>query len=326
MRSIVIYGILLAAATLKIFSMPVYSFDGYLYSYLVSGDVKLFKSIRGLPPEYVSMSDETYVQQAPYYKVKLLYVALVRLATHFAGILRAPYVVSAAAYFLLGWSVWLWLGSLRVDALWRTLASVALMFSSVVTDTARMGTPDLLCTLLLVAGAWLVLSTKYYIPGAILLVMSIFGRQDSLILAGLLLGLAYWQQKAPLKITVLFSVIMLACNFVVGRFGYPYHQLLAWTLRTSYWHALIHNFAKTEIAIYGPFLLLAFIAIKRRFQMGLLGVCAGSLVIRHFLMPHWEIRYLLPQALMAGVIAAAATLGVDREKKSAEREMDLAAS
>ena len=182
------------------------------------------------------------------------------------------------------------------------------MFSSVVTDAARRGTPDLLCTLLLVTGAWLVLSTKHYVSGAVVLVMSILARQDSMILAGLLLALAWWQQKTTLKVTVLFSVCMLACNVVVGRFGYPYRQLLAATLRTSYLNALTHNLVKTDLAIYGPFLLLAFVAIRFRYQTELLAVCAISLVVRYFLMPHWEVRYLLPQAVVVGVIAAAASL------------------
>ena len=105
MRSVLIYGILLALATLKVFSSPVYIYDGYFYSYLASGDAKLFKSLPGIPQSLIDASDDSYAESAPYFKVKLLHVALVRLASRFVGPLRAPCLESAAAFFLLGWSV-----------------------------------------------------------------------------------------------------------------------------------------------------------------------------------------------------------------------------
>lgn len=309
MRSALIYGFLVAIATWKVFSMPIHSFDSYYYSYLASPDLIDFKNIPDLPHEYVVMSAESYVQQRPYYTVKILYVALVRLSARLVGAMRAPHLVSVVSYFFLAWSVCLWLRSFGVSEGWTTLASIAIMFSSVATDTARMGTPDLLCTLLLVTGAWLLLSSPYPVPGALLLALSVLGRQDSLILAGLLLVLAYLRGRITLAVGVAACVVMLACDIAVTRGSYPYHQLLAWTLRTSYWHALSHNIAKTEVAIYCPFLLVAFAAIKYRFQTGLVIVCACSLVVRYVLMPNWEIRYLLPQALIVAVVGAALILG-----------------
>ena len=214
-----IFALLLAAATYKVFSMPNYSLDSYMYSYLVSGDAPTFKVVPGLPPEYVAMTDEAYRQQAPYYTVKALYVALVGIAAPFVGVLRAPTATSAAAYLLCGWVVWFWLRSLGVKGTWRTITALLIMFSSVVTDTARMGTPDLLCSLLLVTGAWLLTATRQAYLGACSLVLAIYTRTDCLILAGLLLALACWQKTISLRFTAILAVAMLVSYFAVSRLG-----------------------------------------------------------------------------------------------------------
>src|SRR5690242_18782732 len=71
MRGLVIYSLLLLCATAKIVSMPDHSFDGHLYSYLVSHNVQEFKADPGVPKEYVAIPDASYVQQAPFYRVKV---------------------------------------------------------------------------------------------------------------------------------------------------------------------------------------------------------------------------------------------------------------
>jgi hypothetical protein len=308
MRAAIIYAVLLLAATVKIASMPKYSFDSYQYSYLVSSDIQRFKSLAGLPREYAQMGDKEYEHQRPFYRVKVLYVILVSIAAKFAGVIRAPFVVSAVAYFLLGWVVWFWLGSARIPEPWRSLSAILFMFSSVTTDTARMGTPDLLCTLLLMLGAWLLLETKYVVAGGVTLVISVFARLDCAILAVALLLLGYCQQKVSKRITLTLGVALVASYLLISRLGYSYHEMLAWTLRTSYLKAILHNFMKTELAIYSPFALLAVFAIKKKYERGLIGACVASLAVRYVLMPHLEIRYLLPQALIAGVVGAAAVL------------------
>src|SRR5512135_2215642 len=131
MRGLLVYSILLLCATIKIASMPEYSYDGYLYSYLVSHDVKEFKANTGVPPEYVAMPDQAYVQQAQFYRVKVFFVLLVRVAARVVGVIRAPFLVSAFAYFLTGLAVWFWLRNAGVGEPWRSLAGLFLMFSSV---------------------------------------------------------------------------------------------------------------------------------------------------------------------------------------------------
>src|SRR5512142_2616445 len=103
MRAAAIYAVILVAVTAKIATMPQFSYDSYLYSYLASDDIRSFKATPGLPREYVEMADEKYSQPAPYYTVKVLFVFLTRIAARFVGVLRAPFVVSAGAYFILGW-------------------------------------------------------------------------------------------------------------------------------------------------------------------------------------------------------------------------------
>lgn len=308
MRAVIIYAVLLIAATYKIASMPDYSLDSYLYSYLVSNDVQAFKSTPGLPAPYVHISDENYVQQRPFYSVKFLFVILASLTAKVAGVLRAPMVVSAVAYFLLGWVVWLWLGSANLKEPWRSVSGGLLMFSSVTTDTARMGTPDMLCTLLLVLGVWLLLETKYVVAGGMALSLSVLTRIDCAILAGVILMLGFWQKKVSPWLTATFVIVIVAIYLVNSSIGYSYPVLLAWTIRTSYFNALLHNLVKTELAIYCPFALLALIAVRKRYQRVLLAACGVSLVLRYVVMPHFEIRYLLPQAVIVGILGIASVL------------------
>lgn len=322
MRGLLVYLILLVCATAKIVSMPEHSFDGYLYSYLASHDVREFKSVAGLPPEYVAMPDQTYAQQAPFYRVKIFYVLLVRGAAKLTGALRAPFVVSAIAYLLLGLATWLWLRTAGVPEPWRGLTGLLLMFSSVTTATARMGTPDMLCTLLLVSGAWLLLYTRHSVYAGLFLILSVLTRTDCLILAALLVVLAWRQKRLSVRFAGAFFLLFAAAYLAVSRIGYSYGRLLAWTIRTSYWKGFLHGFAKTELAIYAPFALLGLIALKRAYQRELVAVCAASLAIRYVLMPHLEIRYLLPQAIIVGVVGAASVLaGVSAERSHLPAEV-----
>ena len=308
MRGLIIYSILLLCATAKIASMPEHSFDGYLYSYVVSHDVKEFKSNGGVPAGYVAMPDQSYVQQAPYYRVKVFFVLLVRGAAKFFGVIRAPFVVSALAYFLSGLAVWFWLRTAGVNEPWRSLAGLFLMFSSVATDTARMGTPDMLCTLLLVLGAYLLLQTGHSVYGGVLLLLSVLTRTDCLILASGLIALALWKKRVGPRFAGISLALFAAGYFAISRIGYSYGQLLAFTVRTGYVRGFLHGFAKTELAIYAPFALLALIALKRAYERELIVLCAITLGVRYVLLPHLEIRYLLPQAMIVGIVGAASVL------------------
>jgi hypothetical protein len=305
-----IFALLLLAATYIVAANPDRSYDSYLYSYLVGEDAPAFKTVPGLPDTYAQMPDAIYVQQAPLYTIKVLFVALVRLAAPIVGVLQAPPAISAVAYFLCGWVTWFWLRSLGLNSIWRTAAACLIMFSSVVTDAAVMGTPDLLCTLLLVAAAWLLTATKQSCLGACLLILAVWTRTDCLVLGGLLLALAWLQKKTSLGFTTMFAGAMLASSLVISKLGYSYRQVLENTLldteRTSYGDALLHNFLTPDMTPLFPFVLLSLIALKLRYQVDLIVICAASLVVRYLLFPNLEARYLVPQGVIVAVVAAAA--------------------
>jgi len=314
--ALLIFAMFMLAATYKVTTTPNRTFDSYFYSYLVSQDAPTFKAVPGLPDEYIKIPDAVYWPQEPIYTVKVLFVALVRLAAPIVGVLEAPPAISAAAYVLCGFVTWLWLRSLRVNDPWRTVAACLVMYSSVVMDAARMGTPDLLCTLLLVAAAWLLTATKQTYLGACLLILSVCTRTDCVVLGGLLLALAWWQKKTSLGFTTAFAAAMLATYLAISQImGYPHGQLIALLLentnRTSYADALLHNFLAPEVATFTPFVLLALIALRLRYQVELIAICAASLVLRYILFPALDVRYLVPQAVIFAVVAAAS---VSREQ------------
>jgi hypothetical protein len=311
---ILIYAVLLLAATIKVSSMPIRSLDAYFYSYLASGQsISAFKHTPGLPHEWQAMSEDVVLSSRGFFTVKPLFIALTRGAIHLVGVLNAPFLISSIAYFFLGWVLWFWLRGYGVSAPWRLLAASLLMFSSVATDTARKGGPDMLCTLLLVGGACLLLSARFKHLGALVLLTAVFARTDSLVFAGLLLSAAAWRrQVSPLFFSV-WSAAMLMSEFLVARQGYSYSRFVAATIPAGYLYGLVHDVAKTEVAIYAPFVLLAVIALKIGFQTDLVFVCLGSWVIRYLLLPHIEERYLLAQAMILGIVGAGAVLGTEHE-------------
>lgn len=306
----VIYALFLVAATLKVYSMPVRSFDGYYYAYLASGEnLDAFKRTPGLPHEWQIIPEDVVAYSRGFFVVKPLFVLLTKIAIRAAGVLNAPFLVSTVAYFGLGWVLWFWLGELGVSVLWRLPAASLLMFSSVATNTGRKGGPDMLCTLLFVAGAWLLLSSRYKPVGILVLLAAIFTRTDSLVFAGLLLLLAAWRRQISLRAFSLWSLAMLFSDFLVARRGYSYSKFLSTALQSSYFYGLTHNLAHSELAVYAPFVLLALIALKLRFQTDLVVACLAAWVVRYLLLPRLEERYLLPQAMILGILAAGAALG-----------------
>lgn len=301
-----LYALLLSLATAKIATMPIHSYDPYFYSYLASGEQPdTFKNTPGLPEDWRLMPDPAIARSRGFFTVKPLFVGLTRVAAAAVGILSAPFLISTAAYFCLGWILWFWLGGLNVRGPWRVLAASLLMFPSVVTDTARQGTPDMLCTALLVAGAWLLLSsTRLRHLGILLLLISIFGRTDSIVFAGALLLLSAWRRRISLWALAVWSVALVLADAAVASRGYSYTEFVSATLRSSYLYGLAHNFARTELAIYVPFIFLGALALKAKFHQDLVFACFASWVVRYLLLPHLEVRYLLPQAMVLGVVAA----------------------
>ncbi len=318
--ALLIFTVLMLAFTYKVLVSPNRTFDSYFYSYLISDNAAAFKATSGVPVDFVTMPDRDYVVQEPFYTVKLLFVALARLVAPYVGVVQAPTTVSAIAYFLCGGMVWFWLRALGVATTWRTLVASLVMYTPFITDAAVMGTPDLLCTLWLVTATWLLTCTSYrYFPGA-LLILSVATRTDCLLLGGLLLMLTWWQKQASTVFTILVGLAMLGTYWAISLMGFPHDQLMDLVLqntgRSSYGDALIQNLLMPDVALLIPFMLLALMAVKLRYQVGLMVVCAVSVVLRYLLLPNLESRYLVPQAVIVSVIAAAAIFGQSQTKGS----------
>lgn len=307
---LLIFTLVMLAFTYRVWAHPNLTFDSYFYSYLISDDIAAFKALPGLPVDFVNLPDQDYVVQEPFYTVKLLFVAMARLVAPAVGVLQAPRAVAAISYFLCGGLLWFWLRSLGVNTVWRTLAATLIWYMPFITDAAAMGTPDLLCTLLLVSAAWLLTCTQQSYLAGVLLILSVATRTDCVLLGGLLLLHAGWQKQVTNIFVFIVGLAMLATYWVISRMGFPHAQLLALVLenthRSSYADALLHNLLAPDVALLAPFVLLALIAFKLRFQTGLLYVCAASTVLRYLLLPNLESRYMVPQAVIISVIAAAA--------------------
>ena len=145
-----------------------------------------------------------------------------------------------------------------------------------------------------------------------LLVLSVATRTDCLLLGGLLLVMGWWQKQLTTVSTGIIGAIMLMVYLGISFIGFPHGQLLELVLentgRNSYWEALPLNLLMPDVALLVPFMLLALIPLKLRYQVEILWVCALSVVLRYLLLPNLESRYLVPQAMIVSVVAVAAVL------------------
>src|SRR4051812_38241796 len=88
------YCALLALGAILLSRKPVETFDGYMYAYIASGNDAAFRRLPELPPVYRAMSEATYQEQGPYYRVKPLFQMAVNVAASRVDAIRATHLVA----------------------------------------------------------------------------------------------------------------------------------------------------------------------------------------------------------------------------------------
>jgi hypothetical protein len=243
-----LYVLIFAGLSAAALSQPTYSWDliGYIGSAVDSPDpqtdyqqtfaaIQAIRSDKGLQLENPYRADVAanpfhFAEQLPLYSIKPAYVALLK-ALHQFGLPypKSAVVISATSNFGLAMLLWFWLAS-YVEGVVLFGVCTFIMLSPNVLVLSRWATPDALAMLVATAGLFLILGRGKYFWGSALLVLDVWIRTDSIVLAGLVMFALLLGGKLELLQFASLSLLALASYFIIGRYSGDYG-----------WTVLFHN-------------------------------------------------------------------------------------
>jgi hypothetical protein len=203
-----------------------------------------YASIRGLP-EYAVLvgtgpvsefkqdifSDSIhFVEQLPFYSIKPLYCLLVaglhRLGFSFP---QSMAIISVSSFVVLCVLTWFWLRRYLIQSQSMAFA-VLLVISPPIYEVARLASPDALGLMLFALALYLFLESSHAVTGGTVLLVALWVRPDSLILAGLLFCVLLLLKKIDLAEWFTFCAMAVVSYCVIRVFAGPYS-----------WSVLFHN-------------------------------------------------------------------------------------
>jgi hypothetical protein len=222
---------------------PHYTWDllGYVGCAVNSTDPKVihdvaFDAIRDAPPDEDIRADNPYradvaanpyhfAEQLPFYSIKPVYVALIKVL-HQSGMpfQKSAVAISAASNFLLAVLLWQWLAAYLSS--WSLAAACTLiMLSPNILVLSRWATPDCLATLVAAVAFYLILERKSYFWGSAILLLDVWIRTDALVLAGIVFAVLLITRKLDIIQFAALSLLALGSYFTInhfaGNYGWP---------------------------------------------------------------------------------------------------------
>jgi hypothetical protein len=309
---------------------PHYTWDllGYVGCAVNSTDPKIihdvaFDEIRDAPSDEDIHADNPYrkdvtanpyhfAEQLPFYSIKPVYVALIKVL-HQAGMpfQKSAVAISAASNFLLAVLLWQWLAAYLSG--WSLAAACTLiMLSPNILVLSRWPTPDCLATLVAAVAFYLILERKSYFWGSALLLLDVWVRTDALVLAGIVFAVLLITRKLDIMQFAALSLLALGSYFTInhfaGNYGWPalfYNSFLGGLTAPGEavihfsWSAYIHQWVRGAFLwlISGSFalyLLLGGLAISLNRSSMYSFMCAAVLAARalsYLLYPNGDQRY-----------------------------------
>ncbi len=240
----VFYLALFAGLSAFALKQPTYSWDliGYIGTSITSSDPQFiyhetFKAIapirsnKGMQLENPYRADVAanpyhFSEQLPLYSIKPAYVALIK-SLHRSGLPypKSAVVISAASNFALAMLLWFWLAS-HLEGISLFGASTLIMLSPNVLELSRWATPDALAMFVAAAGLYLILARDKYFWGSALLVLDVWIRTDSIVLAGIVMFVLLLRGKLEFLQFASLSTLALASYFIIGHYSGDY----GWTV------------------------------------------------------------------------------------------------
>ena len=309
---------------------PHYTWDllGYVGCAVNSTDPRVihdvaFDAIRDAPSDEDIRADNPYrkdvaanpyhfAEQLPFYSIKPVYVALIKVL-HQAGMpfQKSAVAISAASNFLLAVLLWQWLAAYLSG--WSLAAACTLiMLSPNILVLSRWATPDCLATLVAAVAFYLILERKSYFWGSALLLLDVWVRTDALVLAGIVFAVLLITRKLDIMQFAALSLLALGSYFTInhfaGNYGWPalfYNSFLGGltapgeTVIHFSWSAYVHQWVRGAFLwlISGSFalyLLLGGLAISLNRSSMYSFMCAAVLAARalsYLLYPNGDQRY-----------------------------------
>ena len=293
-------------------------FDRYIYEALVRGKYESVESVYPIVKHSYKRAEESAIldspvhlgQLEPLYAIKPLYVRAIE-ATSFT---RLPIqarinLISAVSLFGIALVVLAWTGKPGYSAL--------LLATSAIVILGRMGSPDGLSALVVLAGLWAINRNRFLI-GVLLLLVSIWIRTDNLLLVIAVLGYLLWQKRmTPVDVGV-FSALSLGSVMFMNHFSgnYGWRVLFQYSFigggspadivprfgLAQYLGVVARN-AETIIPQVAIWVLLGIVAWKWSSPDRGLLIPVWAAVVAHFaLYPSPEARYLVWAFIVTGVV------------------------
>jgi hypothetical protein len=221
------YIAFLAALCFACYRRPVAGdFDRYIYEALVRGRYQTFEAVYPIVKHSNPRAEESSVldsavhlgQLEPLYAIKPLYVEAIGVFAFTGASIQARInLISAVSLFGIGVVVLVWTG--------QSLYSALLLLTPGIFVLGRMGTPDALSTLVLVAGVYTIIrNPARLLPGVLLLLISIWIRTDNVLFVAASFLYLLGRRRMKLRETgVLFAVAcgsVIFVNHFAGNYGW----------------------------------------------------------------------------------------------------------
>lgn len=298
-------------------------FDRYIYEALVRGKYQSVEVVYPIIKHSNKRAEESSVldspthlgQLEPLYAIRPLYVKAIE-ATSFT---RLPIqtrinLISALSLFGIGIVVLGWTGKPGYSAL--------LLATSAIVVLGRLGTPDGLSALVVLAGLWAIERNRLLI-GVLLLLVSVWIRTDNILLVIAVLGYLLWQKRMTLVDAGVVAVLSAGSVELINHFSgsYSWPVLFQYSFMggsspaeivprfgvVQYLGVAAHS-AETIIPQVAIWALLGLVAWKWSSPSRGLLIPVWTAVVAHFVLyPSPESRYMVWAFIATGVIFVDAT-------------------
>jgi len=317
-----LYLLFVAAVSVICYKRPVAGdFDRYIYEALVRSRQQSTEAIYPIVKHENPRAEASQVldspqhlgQLEPLYAIRPLYVDAIRLARAVSpSIQLAINLVSAASLFGIGLVLLLWTK--------RPLYCALVMASPAIVVLGRIGTPDALAALCLIAAVWAVTRNQLF-AAALLLLTSVWIRTDNILFVIAMLGLMAFLKKIPMLHSLVLAAVagssVLVINRLTGNYGWrvlfrysfiggrsPAEIVPHLTIR-QYMHALTHGLGLVggqELTIWLLLGLTAWHWLPRTsIYRHILSAAGLAALARFLLFPTPENRYFAWAYLIVGV-------------------------
>jgi hypothetical protein len=186
--------------------------------------------------ETLSECAECYNNTLPFYRIKILYIALIYII-HKLGVslFFSITLISGAFYFLACITIYIWLGKSVTNEIHRLIASLLLSVSPFLINASSNTTPDMLSGFLILLSLYYMIVNRNLYLFMFFMLLSITARPDNIFLYVIITGILISQNDFSKQKKLLYAgaavgvFIVILINIWSGSYGYStlfYHSFV----------------------------------------------------------------------------------------------------